>query len=101
MFQVPKSTQKGLRYKQGGEWRGPATVLVKEKSKKYFVSWQGRLLLMVEENMRLATGEELALNETVRDEMGDVGDALRDANRPNVYRDLRPRGPPPPRAGCA
>ena len=91
------SNQKGVRYRQGGDWRGPATVLVKEKNKRYFVSWRGRLLLLAEENLRLATGEELALTEDVRDQMDEVGDALRDGNKPNVYRDLRPKGPPPPR----
>ena len=95
-YWVP-SNQKGVRYRLGGEWRGPATVLVQEKHKRYFISWRGRLLLVAEKNLRLGTGEELALNEPVRDQMGEVGDALRDANRANVYRDLRPRGPPPPR----
>lgn len=52
-FWVPSST-KG-RYRPGGLWRGPATVVVQEASSRYFVSWRGRLLLLAEENLRLAT----------------------------------------------
>ena len=92
-FWVP-SSQKG-RYKPGGLWRGPATVITREQSKRYFISWRGRLLLLAEENMRLATKEELALTEEVRDEMVDLGDVLRDPARSNVYQDLRSKPPPP------
>ena len=95
-FWVP-SNQKGLRYKNGGLWRGPATVITKEQGKRYFVSWRGRLLLLAEENLRLATREELALNEEVRDEMVDIGEVLRDPTRSNVYEDMRNKKPPPPR----
>lgn len=93
-FWVP-SNQKGLRYKAGGLWRGPATVITREQGKRYFVSWRGRLLLLAEENLRLATREEMALNEEVRDEMIDVGEVLRDPSRSNVYQDLRHKPPPP------
>ena len=95
-FWVP-SSQKGVRYRKGGMWRGPATVLTREKNKRYFASWRGRLLLIAEENMRLSTKEELALTEAVREDMDSVGDALRDGNIPNLFRDLRPRAPPPRR----
>ena len=47
--------------------------------------------------MRLSTKEELALTEAVREDMDNVGDALRDGNIPNLFRDLRPRAPPPRR----
>ena len=93
-FWVP-NTQKQTRYKKGGEWRGPATIITREKMKRYFTSWRGRLLLLAEENLRLATKEELALTEPVRDEMMQVGDVLRDASQANVYKDLR--APPPQR----
>ena len=83
------------RYRTGGEWRGPATVLVKEKSKRYFCSWRGRLLLLAPENMRMATREEMSMSETVKDEVADLGDMLRDPTKSNVFQDLR--GPPPPR----
>ena len=72
-------------------------MLTREKSKRYFISWRGRLLLVAEENMRLSTKEELALTEAVREDMDNVGDALRDGNIPNLFRDLRPRAPPPRR----
>ena len=93
-FWVP-SNQKGVRYKAGGLWRGPATVITKEQGKRYFVSWRGRLLLLAEENLRLATKEELALTEEVKDEMVDLGDVLRDPSRSNIYQDLRGKPPPP------
>ena len=45
-FWVP-SNQKGLRYKAGGLWRGPATVVAREVGKRYFVSWRGRLCYLL------------------------------------------------------
>ncbi len=80
---------------RGSVWRGPATVLIQEKHKRYFVSWRGRLLLLAEENLRLATGEELALTEPVRDETLDLQGMLRDPSRSNTYHDLRDMKPPP------
>ena len=62
---------------------------------RYFISWRGRLLLLAEENLRLATREELALTEEVKDEMVDLGDVLRDPARSNIYEDLRQKPPPP------
>ena len=93
-FWVP--SQKA-RYKPGGTWRGPATVVVKEAIKKYFVSWRGRLLLLAEENLRLATKDELALNEPVREEIIDLQGVLRDPSRSNSYQDMRSLQPPPSR----
>ena len=66
-----------------GQWRGPATVLVQEQRKRYFVSWRGRLLLLAEENMRLATPEELALSDVL-----DIQELLRDPTGSNIYQDL-------------
>lgn len=80
---------------RGSVWRGPGTVLVQEKNKRYFVSWRGRLLLLAEENLRLATAEELALTEPVRDETLDLQGMLRDPSRSNTYQDLRDLKPPP------
>lgn len=80
---------------RGSVWRGPGTVLVQEKNKRYFVSWRGRLLLLAEENLRLATAEELALTEPVRDETLDLQGMLRDPSRRNTYQDLRDLKPPP------
>ena len=92
-FWVP-STTKG-RYRKGGLWRGPSTVITKEQGKRYFISWRGRFLFLAEENLRLATREELALTEDVKDEMVDLGDVLRDPARSNIYEDLRQKPPPP------
>ena len=84
------------RYTSGrGQWRGPATVLVPEQQKRYFVSWRGRLLLLAQENMRLATPEELALSEPVKEDVLDIQELLRDPTRSNIYQDLRAKPPPP------
>ena len=90
---------RGRRYSQtkGSIWRGPGTVLTKELQKRYFISWRGRLLLVAEENLRLATREELALTEPVREEVLDLQGALRDPERSNVFQDLRDIKPPPRR----
>ena len=90
----PKSRYSRTR---GSIWRGPATVLVQEKHKRYFVSWRGRLLLLAEENMRLATKEELAMSEPIREEVLDLQGMLRDPMRSNAYEDLREIKPPPKR----
>ena len=81
--------------RDSGQWRGPATVLVQEQQKRYFVSWRGRLLLLAEENMRLATPEELALSEPVKEDVLDIQELLRDPTRSNIYQDLRAKPPPP------
>lgn len=90
----PRSRYSRVR---GSVWRGPATVLVQEKHKRYFVSWRGRLLLLAEENMRLATKEELAMTEPIREEVLDLQGMLRDPMRSNAYEDLREVKPPPKR----
>ena len=90
-FWVPSQR---ARYKPGGTWRGPATVVVKEATKRYFVSWRGRLLLLAEENLRLASKDELALTEPVREEIIDLQGVLRDPARSNSYHDLRSLRPP-------
>ena len=81
--------------RDSGQWRGPATVLVQEQQKRYFVSWRGRLLLLAEENMRLATPEELALSEPVKEDVLHIQELLRDPTRSNIYQDLRAKPPPP------
>ena len=52
-------TPKTARFrKDGGSWRGPAVVLMKESSQRYFVSWRGRCLLVSSPNMRAASALE-------------------------------------------
>ena len=94
-FWVP--TLNRARYRPGGQWRGPAIVLGREQQKRYLVSWRGRLLLLAEENMRLATKEELRLTEPVGEEMVDLQCVLRDPMRSNTYQDMRNAKPPPAR----
>lgn len=88
---------RGRRYSQtkGSIWRGPATILTKEQQKRYFISWRGRLLLVAEENLRLATREELSLSEPVREEVLDLQGVLREQDRIKSYQDLRDVPPPP------
>ena len=56
-------------------------MVVKEATKRYFISWRGRLLLLAEENLRLASKDELALTEPVREEIIDLQGVLRDPAR--------------------
>ena len=70
-FWVPKKLSK--RYARGGLWRGPATILVREGQRRYFASWRGRALLLAQENIRLATKEELALNEPAKQDAEEIG----------------------------
>ena len=84
-FWNPKRVTK--RYQRGGLWRGPATALVRESNRRYFCSWRGRALLLAQENTRLATKEELALNEPAKEDAEEIGHLLRDPLRDNEYRD--------------
>jgi len=68
---------------------------VQEKHKRYFVSWRGRLLLLAEENLRMATREEMAMSETMKDEVVDLQGILRDPMQANTFQDLRGEKPPP------
>ena len=104
-FWVPRKAQR--RY-ASGTWRGPATVLVREGQKRYFVSWRGRCLLLAEENMRLATGEELALQSPVpHQDLKDLARVLKDPEGNRGYEDSSSAAappqpvPPPPRADKA
>ena len=45
--------------------------------------------------MRLATPEELALSEPVKEDVLDIQELLRDPTRSNIYQDLRAKPPPP------
>ena len=91
-FWVPKRLTK--RYSRGGQWRGPATILVREAKERYFVSWRGRALLLAAPNIRLATREELALNEPAKEDADSLGELLRDPIREKVYKDQSRLAPP-------
>jgi len=64
-----------------------ATVLVREGYQRYFVSWRGRALLLATPNMRLATKEELAMNEPAKEDAETIGQMLRDPERENACHD--------------
>ena len=91
-FWVPKRLTK--RYSRRGQWRGPATILVREAKERYFVSWRGRALLLAAPNIRLATREELALNEPAKEDADSLGELLRDPIREKVYKDQSRLAPP-------
>ena len=65
------------------------------EEQKVFLLMEGQTLLLAPENMRMATREEMSMSETVKDEVADLGDMLRDPTKSNIFQDLR--GPPPPR----
>ena len=92
-FWNPKRTSR--RYVRGGVWRGPATILTRESQERYFASWRGRALLLAAPNIRLATKEELALNEPAKADAEGLGEILRDPLRENSYKDQSRIGPPP------
>ena len=91
-FWSPAKAQK--RYVPG-TWRGPATVLCKEATNRFFVSWRGRCLLLARENMRLATGEELALQEPAATDLRELSRVLRDPEGDRTFKDASLEKPPP------
>eukprot|EP00435_Cladocopium_sp_Y103_P019429 s2435_g4.t1 len=96
----------GQRRYASGLWRGPATVLVREGQTRYFVSWRGRCLLLAEENMRLATGEELALQSPMPEQdLKDLARILKDPEGNKGFEDdsnaAAPPKPPPPRMSAS
>ena len=92
-FWTPRKADK--RYKRGGLWRGPATILTRESKERYFASWRGRALLLAAPNIRLATKEELALREPAKEDADDLGELLRDPHREKTYKDQTRLKPPP------
>ena len=84
----------GRRYVPG-HWRGPATVLCKEGHNRFFVSWRGRCLLLARENMRLASGEELALSEPATEDLRELSRALHDPEGRRGFEDASLHQPPP------
>ena len=53
--------------------------------------------MLAQENIRLATKEELALNEPAKQDAEEIGHLLRDPLRDNAYRDQTHVPPPPQR----
>eukprot|EP00434_Breviolum_minutum_P025436 symbB.v1.2.022474.t1/scaffold1996.1/size93170/9 len=53
-FYVP--TPKTARFRRGGGfWRGPALIIMRESSQRYYISWRGRCLLVSAPNLRPAS----------------------------------------------
>lgn len=56
-FWVPGA--KKVRYRRDdGVWRGPAIIVAKESTSRYFISWRGRCLLVAATNLRPSSSEE-------------------------------------------
>lgn len=84
-FWTPRKAQR--RYVPG-EWRGPATVLVREGQRRYYVSWRGRCLLLSEENMRLATTQKTALQSPASEQdLAELSRLLKDPDEQKGYED--------------
>ena len=49
-FYSPQPTARRFK-REGGAWRGPAVVLMKESSERYYISWRGRCLLVSASNL--------------------------------------------------
>ena len=90
------SPAKARRRYVPGVWHGPATVLCKESHNRFFVSWRGRCLLLARENMRLASAEELALNEPANADLRELSRSLRNPETNRGYQDGTLDRPPPP-----
>ena len=56
-FYSPKPKTARFR-RDGGSWRGPAVILMKESHQRYFLSWRGRCLLVSVPNIRPASQQE-------------------------------------------
>ena len=56
-FYAPKPTASRFK-RDGGAWRGPAIILMKESHERYYVSWRGRCLLVAAANLRTCTSLE-------------------------------------------
>lgn len=56
-FYAPKPNAPRFK-KEGGAWRGPAIVLMKESAERYYISWRGRCLLVAAPNLRTCTSLE-------------------------------------------
>ena len=53
-FYSPQPTAKRFK-RDAGAWRGPAVILMKESSERYYISWRGRCLLVAASNLRCCT----------------------------------------------
>ena len=62
--------------KDGGSWRGPAVVLMRESAQRYFVSWRGRCLLVSAPNMRSASSLEAGNFEGRVQELDELEDRM-------------------------
>ena len=58
-FYSPKPQASRFK-KDGGAWRGPAVVVMKESHQRYFLSWRSRCILVSAPNIRPASQDEVA-----------------------------------------
>ena len=93
-FYVPKPKTARFR-KDPGAWRGPAIVILKESTQRYFVSWRGRCLLVSAPNIRRASMAESANHQHRAEEAEETEMKLQDEQE---YDDLS-QAPRPPAEG--
>eukprot|EP00435_Cladocopium_sp_Y103_P070035 s255_g34.t1 len=73
--------------KDGGSWRGPAVVLMRESAQRYFISWRGRCLLVSAPNMRSASTLEAGDFGGRVQELDDLEDKIGEGEN-KAYEDL-------------
>ena len=73
---------KASRFKRdGGAWRGPAVLLMREGHEKYYISWRGRCLLVAAPNLRSASALEAGDYRGRLEEMHDLQGSWKDEER--------------------
>ena len=88
-FYVP--TPKTARFRRGGGfWRGPALIIMRESSQRYYISWRGRCLMVSAPNLRPASELE-ALN---HEERMEEARALEEHLEKKEYEDLSNQAQP-------
>ena len=68
-------------------WRGPATIVAREFPGRYFVAWRAKLLLVSEDQLRLATMEETKAFDEIATDMKLFGKQREDW----AYVDVTPK----------
>ena len=89
-FYSPKPQSARFR-KDGGAWRGPAVVIMKESHQRYYLSWRGRCILVSTPNMRSASQAEAAAAEEKVEELKGAEEGWQENKE---YEDLSEVTPP-------
>ena len=82
---------KGRRRNDPERWRGPATVISRESSGRYYLSWRGTVVLIAREQLRHASTVEQGASEAIVQDMAIVGDRQDRAYKNLAIPDLEPK----------